>query len=76
MKRKFSNCLIEALSAKFLAPASITIRILIKGDSIHFYWHDRRDDKHYAFHALNRNLPNWRKLWFAGRVQEYRFHSP
>ncbi|MGA0200816.1 MAG: hypothetical protein ACO3NK_17165 [Prochlorotrichaceae cyanobacterium] len=73
--RKFSNCLIEAIGAKLRSPCAIQIKTLVKDGSVHFYWYDRRQQKHFAFHALNRNLPNWRKVWFAGRVQEYRWHD-
>ena len=74
-QRKFSNCLLETLKAKLKAPRTVTIKMLVKDGSVHFYWYDAVVGKHYAFHAINRHLPNWCKLWFRGRVKEYRWHD-
>lgn len=72
-----SNCLIVALLfwIKFPKRVKVKVRWDHKFELPHFYWFDSEKQKHYHFEAMNKNLPNYRLIYFEGRVERFYFYG-
>lgn len=66
----YSNCLIEALKAKFKLGEDIKIIHVETNDGLHHWmWHDRLDGNIYDFQQLD-EVKYWHNLiWFRGRIR-------
>jgi len=76
-KSYYSNCLIEAIKAKYRIK-NIIIYANYEKDRFnipHFYWKDINNNLFYHFTALDPNLPAYKQLWFEGKVVRYLWHK-
>jgi len=76
-----SNCLLEALKAKFINPINNKVYqrgswlCILKKQFPHFYWYHKPHNKYYCFSPKINNL-NWiRQLWYEGEIIEFKWHK-
>ena len=79
-KKYKSNCLLEAIKAKFMNFRQNKIykrgswSCVFKCQWPHFYWYNQKHDKYYSY--CQKNTLTWlQQLWYEGDIIEFTWHN-
>ena len=76
-----SNCMVEPIKQFLKYPTRTRIYMRGSWSEIfqlrfpHFYWLDKRNNKHYHFCADKFDMPFLKQLWFQGKIRRFFWHG-